>query len=166
MEERIPVLSCNDTIEILGQQPSLSIYTQISFCFPLNGISQRPKIIRTLEDGLDILSTNFPWTAGQVVNEGARSGNSGTFKIKALEERPLLVVKVLTQDDSAPTMQSLRSVSFPISMLDETSLRLAILYRARLESLRTTQRQSFSYRPLSLRVALYSLSTVNIKLWT
>lgn len=106
-------------LDILGQQPFLRIYTQISFCFPVSDPSAYPTFISTLEKGLDRLAESFPWVAGQVVNEGAGEGNSGVFKITALDKTPRLVVKDLRDDPSAPTMKGLRDSGFPMSMLDE-----------------------------------------------
>ncbi|KAF7547598.1 hypothetical protein G7Z17_g7632 [Cylindrodendrum hubeiense] len=107
-------------LDIMGQQPFLRIYTQISFCFPVPDPSAYPTFTNTLEKGLESLSDSFPWVAGQVVNEGAAQGNSGVFKIKALDKTPRLVVKDLRDDPSAPTMEGLRKSGFPMSMLDET----------------------------------------------
>ncbi|KAH7122985.1 transferase family-domain-containing protein [Dactylonectria macrodidyma] len=106
-------------LDILGQQPFLRIYTQISFCFPVPDSSVYPTCISTLEKGLGRLSASFPWVAGQVINENASEGNTGVFKIKAFEKTPRLIVKDLRNDSSAPTMEDLRISGFPISMLDE-----------------------------------------------
>jgi hypothetical protein len=106
-------------MDILGQIPSLRIYTQISFCFSMPDDSPHPAIIRTLTDGLERLSASFPWVAGQVVNEGAGEGNTGISKIRALKAVPDLVVKDLRDDPSAPTMDALRQAHFPMSMLHE-----------------------------------------------
>ncbi|KAG6864521.1 hypothetical protein C0991_008983 [Blastosporella zonata] len=109
-----------DYIDILGQQPGLSIYTQISMCFPVADASSDPDIISTLTSGLERLSTSFPWVAGHVVNEGAGEGNTGIFKIATLEKIPRLVVKDLRDDPSVMTMAVIRQANFPINMLDES----------------------------------------------
>jgi hypothetical protein len=110
----------DDELEILGQQPGLRIYTQICLCFSVADVSSHSAIINTLTNGLERLSTSFPWIAGQVVNEDASEGSSGIFKIKPLEKIPRLVVKDLRHDPSIPTMDSLRRANFPFSMLDES----------------------------------------------
>jgi hypothetical protein len=65
------------------------------------------------------LTASFPWLAGQVVNEGASKGNTGTFKISPFGRLPRLVVNNLMNDDLAPTMDALREAIFPFSMLEE-----------------------------------------------
>jgi len=109
----------NEYLDILGQQPLLKIYTQITLCFPVNDTSLHPEIINTLRHGLERLSSSFPWIAGQVINEGVRDGN-GLFKIVPLEEIPSLIIKDLRDDPSAPTMNDLRRAHFPFRMLDES----------------------------------------------
>ncbi|KAF7557322.1 hypothetical protein G7Z17_g768 [Cylindrodendrum hubeiense] len=104
---------------ILGQPPSLRVYTPISLCFPVLDPSAYPTFVSTLEQGLERLSESFPWVAGQVVNEFASESNSGIYKIKALEKVPRLLVKDLRDDPLAPTMEGLRTAGFPMSMLDE-----------------------------------------------
>ncbi|KAI8312639.1 Trichothecene 3-O-acetyltransferase [Colletotrichum sp. SAR11_240] len=103
-----------------GQQSGLNIYTQIAVCFAVDDDSVYPKITAILEDGLKRLAENFPWIAGQVVNEGASEGNTGVFKIRPLKETPPLVIKDLRSDSSAPTMQGLKGANFPFRMLDES----------------------------------------------
>ncbi|KAH8656241.1 putative trichothecene 3-O-acetyltransferase [Tricladium varicosporioides] len=109
----------NDTLDILGQQPALNLYTQICFCYPIHADASQDKIITTLKRGLERLSAGFPWIAGQVVNEGSDDGNTGVFKIKPLENTPRLIIKDLRNDASAPTIETLRGAKFPFKMLDE-----------------------------------------------
>ncbi|KAF4963019.1 hypothetical protein FSARC_8929 [Fusarium sarcochroum] len=106
-------------LDVIGQQPLMRIYTQVSFCFPVTDPSIHPTIIGTFNQGLRRLSQSFPWVAGQVKCENTTEGGSGIFKIKAFEETPRLVVKDLCNDPSAPTMEGLRKAEFPISMFDE-----------------------------------------------
>ncbi|KAF8348574.1 transferase family-domain-containing protein [Amanita rubescens] len=113
-------MDLNDHLEPLGQQPGLKIYTQLSLCFPVSDASSHPAIINTLTNGLEQLSASFPWIAGQLVNEGSGSGDTGIFKIKPLEKMPPLVVKDYTHDASIPSMNDLRRANFPFSMLDES----------------------------------------------
>lgn len=110
----------NDRLDVLGHQPGLhKLYTQISCIYPLPDGSDRDKIISTFRTGLNTLASSFPWLAGHVVSEGASEGVSGTLRVIAKAEIPL-VVKDLTTDASAPTMESLRSAKFPMTMLDES----------------------------------------------
>ncbi|KAK2754029.1 hypothetical protein FQN54_007198 [Arachnomyces sp. PD_36] len=107
-------------IDILGQQSLLKIYTQITLCYSVTDVALHPEIVKTLTNGLERLSASFPWVAGKVVNEGSADGSTDTFKIKALDETPRLVVKDLRDDPSTPTMDSLRRAKFPFRMLDES----------------------------------------------
>ncbi|KAE8345479.1 hypothetical protein BDV24DRAFT_108146 [Aspergillus arachidicola] len=105
-------------LNYLGQLPALRLYTQICLCFPFYAASDL-EIVRTLEKGLETLSNNFPWVAGQVVSEGSSHNNSGTFMIKALGKAPPLVLKDFRHDPDIPTMDDLRRADFPFRMLDE-----------------------------------------------
>ncbi|KAF3922571.1 hypothetical protein ABW21_db0209346 [Orbilia brochopaga] len=108
-------------LDTIGQQ-GIPIYTQICLCYALpdSSSTRYPQIIETLQGGLERLAASFPWAAGQVVCEGTGPGNSGVYKIKPLENAPVLIVKDLREDSDAPTMESLRKASFPIRMLDES----------------------------------------------
>lgn len=110
----------NDYLDVLGQQPSFRMYTQICLCFPAVDDSSHSAIINTLTSGLERLSADFPWLAGKVVNEGSGEGNTGVFKIHPFEKIPRLAVKDLRLDPSVPTMDALRRSNFPFSMLDES----------------------------------------------
>ncbi|KAI9734891.1 MAG: hypothetical protein M1834_001971 [Cirrosporium novae-zelandiae] len=110
----------DEELDILGQLILFKLYTQICFCFPVADASSHSAIINTLTNGLERLSTSFPWVAGQVVNEGSGEGNSGILKIKPLEKTPPLVVKDVRNDPLILTMDALRRASFPFSMLDES----------------------------------------------
>ncbi|MCJ1304650.1 hypothetical protein MMC08_007463 [Hypocenomyce scalaris] len=120
MHEPAIVKDPDDYLDVLGQQPSLKIYTQISSCFSVADTSSHSAIIHTLTNGLERLYASFPWLAGEVVNEGSGEGNTGIFKVKPSEKIPYLIVKDLRHDPSIPTMDALRRANFPISMLDET----------------------------------------------
>ena len=110
----------NKDLDILGQQPSLNLYTQLCFCFPLINPASHQAIISTLTDGLERLSLSFPWVAGQVVNEFSGEGHSGTYKIISFGKIPQLLVKDLRHDPSMPSMDILRQAGFPFTMLDES----------------------------------------------
>jgi hypothetical protein len=107
-------------LDIIGQQPGLNMYTQLSLCYSLPSSYSHSKIIDTLQNGLERLSTSFPWVAGQIVNEGSSEGNSGMFKIKPLKNIPILEVKDLRDNQSIPTMEAMRQANFPFTMLDES----------------------------------------------
>lgn len=108
-------------LNILEQQPNFhKLYTQICFCFSVADTSSQSAIVNRLTNGLEVLSTKIPWTAGQVINENPSEGNSGVYKIVSLESIPRLVVKDLRNDSSVPTMKALREANFPFVMLDES----------------------------------------------
>lgn len=109
----------NDHLDVMGQQPFLhKLYTQLCCIFPVTDDSTHDAIITTLRDGLDRLSENFPWLAGNVINEGASEGNTGDHRIVPSAKIPL-ITRDLRGDASAPTMNNLRSANYPMSMLDE-----------------------------------------------
>ncbi|KAL6229494.1 hypothetical protein BDW75DRAFT_225036 [Aspergillus navahoensis] len=108
----------NDSIDILGCSPFLyKLYTQLGIIFAVSEPSST--ITDTLRDGLDRLAEGFPWLAGTVVNEGARDGVTGTYRIVPSDQKIPLVVKDLRDDASAPTMENLRQSNYPFTMLDE-----------------------------------------------
>ena len=107
-------------LDIFGQQPRLSIHTQICLCFSIPDDPPQSRLFDTLTYGLGRLTASFPWVAGQVINEGSSDGDTGVFTIKTFETIPRLVIKDLRNCPSAPTMESLKQANFPMSMLDET----------------------------------------------
>lgn len=111
-------------LSILEQTPrSWSFYTQICFCYAAtNGLS-RTAVVETLKIGVQRLSSNFPWLAGQIVQHVESEDKSAVFKVVPYESIPRLVVKDLTTDESAPTMQGLIKARFPFSMLKEELIR-------------------------------------------
>lgn len=109
----------NDHLDVMGQQPFLhKLYTQLCCIFPVTDDSTHDAIVTTLRDGLDRLSESLPWLAGDVINEGASEGNTGTYRIVPSSKIPL-IAQDLRGDISAPTMDGLRSANCPMSMLDE-----------------------------------------------
>ena len=122
MHEAESMKNFDEHLDVFGQQPGLDIYTQLCFCYPMTHSSSQSAIIEKLNNGLERLFANFPWLAGQVVNEGSSPGNSGIFKIKSLEKPPFLVVKDSSHELSIPTMDTLREANFPFSMLDESMI--------------------------------------------
>ncbi|KAK9471090.1 acetyltransferase [Dipodascopsis tothii] len=110
-------LGCLENLDVLGHQPSLhKLYTQI--CSVFAGDADRDAATKTLRDGLDALAAAFPWVCGDVVNTGAGPNVTGTFKIVARDQIPL-VVRDLTTDPAAPTVASLRAAKYPFRLLDE-----------------------------------------------
>ncbi|KAL9620149.1 MAG: hypothetical protein Q9160_005264 [Pyrenula sp. 1 TL-2023] len=121
MRQTITAIDLHDQLNILEQQPDLyKLYTQISFCFSVADDSSHSAIVDRITSGLEALSTNVPWTAGQVIKEATSENNSGLYKIAPLEKIPILVVKDLRHDSSVPNMKSLQEAKFPSAMLDES----------------------------------------------
>ena len=109
----------NDILEILGQPPSLALYINNCVCFPMTDDRSFPDIVAKLSVGFERLTASFPWVTGQVINEGAKEGHFGVFKIKKSHETSRLITKDLRGDSGVPSMETLRQAKFPISMLDE-----------------------------------------------
>ncbi|KAJ4295795.1 hypothetical protein N0V88_004497 [Collariella sp. IMI 366227] len=104
-----------DICDILGQQPFLNVYTQLSLIFPIADPSLHRIIIKTLRDGLSRLAELLPWVAGQVTFD---SGSS-EFRVAPLGVAPSLIIRDLRDDESAPTFKDLRQARFPFRMLNE-----------------------------------------------
>jgi hypothetical protein len=107
-------------LSALEQTPrSRSFYTQLCFCYAATVGLSRTDIVETLTVGLQRLTTNFPWLAGQIVQQSTSDEKPATFKIVPYESLPRLVAKGLTTNGLAPTMEELRNARFPFHMLKE-----------------------------------------------
>lgn len=117
--ERARLRPLNIEIDIIGHQPLLKIYTQISLCFSLPTNIRHAEIVEKLTEGLERLAVSFPWIAGQVVNNVDLDRGREVVKIKELGTAPRLVVKDATSG-SYPSMDALKQAHFPFKMLDES----------------------------------------------
>lgn len=112
-------MSFDIPVEILGKQPVLQIYTQISSIYAVPSPSDRPRITATLRTGLERLTAAFPWIAGQVVDKDTVN-KSGEFHIVPYEQVPqLTVVDRSSGHDSLPSLEEMAAAKFPARMLDE-----------------------------------------------
>lgn len=110
-------------VEILGQQPDLQVYTQLSSVFRLAPEVDVEDIEATLCRGLVQLAKDFPWLAGQIVQEqGTGQDGSGVFKIRPFEATPRLVVKDARRDGSMPSLDDMAAARYPMSMFDESDV--------------------------------------------
>lgn len=100
-------------------QMLVTIFTQISLCYPVPDASRLPTVVKTLQAGLERLAASFPWLAGQVICEGAAEGTTGVFKIAPLDKAPRMVVKELSRDPAMPSLEDLRRAGYPMNALDE-----------------------------------------------
>ncbi|OAP60481.1 hypothetical protein AYL99_05483 [Fonsecaea erecta] len=108
-------------LDIFGQQQGLyKLYTQLCLCFRMNDSSSHSDIVDTLTKGLEKLTASFPWVASQVSREEADDGAMKLYQMKPFEKTPRLVIKDLRDGSSTLTMDALREVNFPFSMLDES----------------------------------------------
>lgn len=104
-------------LDILGQGTGLlKLYTQLSLCFDDTNGFPESTVVEKLTKGLVILSTSFPWVAGQVTNI-ERAGNPDSYRIVPYEKAPRLVVQDLKDEVS---IDELRKANFPCWMLDES----------------------------------------------
>ncbi|KAI9667191.1 MAG: hypothetical protein M1821_000004 [Bathelium mastoideum] len=107
----------NFHLDVLGQRPRINqLYTPITICFPVpdDAAHFQESLVRTLTEGMERLSINFPWLAGKVVNE------RGTLKIRRLENIERLIVRDLRHDHPDTSWNALRQAKFPFRMLDES----------------------------------------------
>ncbi|KAG0223022.1 hypothetical protein BGW41_005763, partial [Actinomortierella wolfii] len=111
----------NFELDILAQQALLNSYTLITFAYPTHDGLSLSTIVATLQSGLERLTENFPWIAGQVVSEGLNDDNSGVYKVVSFEKYPLLIVKDLQNDSTIPSFTCLATNKFPYSaaIMDE-----------------------------------------------
>ncbi|KAK8123022.1 hypothetical protein PG984_011692 [Apiospora sp. TS-2023a] len=100
----------------------VTIFTQISLCYPMPDASRLPAHIETLKRGLELLAASFPWLAGQVIREGVTAGTTGVFKIAPLDKAPRMVVKDLSSDPAMPSLKDLRRAGYPMNALDEDTV--------------------------------------------
>lgn len=109
-------------LNILEQRPNWArLTTNVAWCFATPDPVDIAAIVQTLQRALDTLTTHFPWTGGQVINEGAGSSqnDTGVYKFAPLNHKPQIITKDLRLSPSAPCMQKLRSAGFAIDLLDE-----------------------------------------------
>ncbi|OAA64713.1 Chloramphenicol acetyltransferase-like domain protein [Niveomyces insectorum RCEF 264] len=120
--------AANMDIGVLGQQPGMQIYTQITYCYavPDGNSRRRAHIVSTLQNGLARLAAAFPWLAGRVAYveddaaaAAAAAEGSGRYRFRPLAATPRLVVKDLATVAPALTMDALRQADFPFRLLDE-----------------------------------------------
>ncbi|OAQ96781.1 hypothetical protein LLEC1_00637 [Akanthomyces lecanii] len=109
-------------VEILGQQPALQVYTQLSSVFRFRPDAQVEEFLSTLRNGIRQLAKDFPWLAGQIVLESTGHEGSGVFKIKPFEETPRLIIKDARSDGSMPSIDNMAAAGYPMSMFDETKI--------------------------------------------
>ncbi|KAH8165388.1 hypothetical protein CIB48_g2881 [Xylaria polymorpha] len=107
------------TLDVFGQR-LVPVFTQISFCFPIPDDFKVEDISSVLTRGAERLAQHFPWVAGQVVCEGATESNTGSFKIRPLEDKSRVWVKDIRDDPSFPSWEILQKSNFPMNTLDES----------------------------------------------
>ncbi|KAK8092603.1 hypothetical protein PG999_014802 [Apiospora kogelbergensis] len=100
-------------------QMLVTIFTQISLCYPMTDKSRLPELMKTLQRGLERLTESFPWLAGQVVCEGAAANVAGVFIIKPLDKTPRLTVRDLTEESTMSSLEDIRQAGYPMDRLDE-----------------------------------------------
>lgn len=108
----------NVVVDGYGQM-LVTIFTQISLCYPMPDASRLSTIVETLQTALERLTDSFPWLAGQVICEGAAEGVTGVFKIAPLYKAPRVVAKDLSRDPATPPLEDLRRAGYPMNVIDE-----------------------------------------------
>lgn len=104
-------------LETFAQTP-LSIYTQISFLFPLRLECSRSEITDNLQQSLEFLTENFPWVAGKIVKDT----KNGFYIIEQLGKLPPFIVKDYPTNGEDVTLAKLKDEKFPMRFLDESVL--------------------------------------------
>ena len=114
------IMTLNMDLDPIGASPLLSkLYTQLAFAFPIARETSHSTITSTLSNGLERLSTAFPWVAGQVQNINLDSTTPPLYKIRPFEPTPRLLVKDYTNDESIPSLEEMERAEFPMSMMSE-----------------------------------------------
>ncbi|TPX15245.1 uncharacterized protein E0L32_004522 [Thyridium curvatum] len=121
IKERSNVAEMAETLDmeldVMGQQPLLNIYTNLSFCYPYHGSPD--KVIEILNNGLSRLGKSFPWLAGRVVTEDIGTGKANT-RIRPRHDTPCVEMRDLREDSRVPSLEAMENAGFPIQMFDET----------------------------------------------
>jgi hypothetical protein len=104
----------------IGQLSRLKTYTHVLLCFPIPETTTRDSIINDLKKAALELTSNFPWLAAKVVNEGSGSGNSGVFRLAQCPEftPPNSIVQVKDCSHICPTYEDIIRSRGPFKMLD------------------------------------------------
>lgn len=93
-----------------------TLYTQLCFFYDVPHGRVQEHILKILHQGLKRLTEAVPWLAGQVVQQ------DGSMSILPYDDLPRFIVRDLTSEYLASTMQQLRDAGFPFRMLDEKTI--------------------------------------------
>lgn len=110
-------MSLDMDLDIVGQQPGLQIYTQLSYIFSYSSPQDPEALIQTLRQGIERLARYFPWTAGQVVNTTAQPDHTGTFRIVPFGKTAPLTI---SHRQDIPSLEEMKAAGWPMKMLDES----------------------------------------------
>lgn len=105
------------SLDTLAQQPRINqLYTQLTLCFSLSNHPSsaiHDELVRSLTEGLKLLSVKLPWTSGNVVE------SHGVFKIIQRNSKVKLHVRTLDKASWPHDWQALQHANFPFHMLHE-----------------------------------------------
>lgn len=106
-------------LDMLGQQPLVNLFTPLCFFYPTPREAASRDLAPVLTRGLQRLTDNFPWIAGQVVGDGQKAGLT---KIVPLPSHPIPELVVKKHGSSFPSFDDLVKADFPFKFLDEEVL--------------------------------------------
>ena len=106
--------------DVLGQYPQLKTYNHGTALFPSSETTTRESIISALENACAKITSKIPWLADQVVHEGRKPGDTGTFGLAPwpADAPPNTLVRERDCSDVCPTHDEILKAQGPASMLD------------------------------------------------
>ncbi|KAF2793016.1 hypothetical protein K505DRAFT_325744 [Melanomma pulvis-pyrius CBS 109.77] len=106
--------------DVVSQFPFLNGYSHVAFMFQPEPDISRETIIATVQDGLDKLTDQIPWLAGQVMHTSGPAGSSGLYALAPWpSEAPKNdMIRIKDCEDIMPPIAQILRASAPISMLD------------------------------------------------
>ncbi len=107
-------------IDVLGQYPQLKTYNHGTALFPLSDEISRESVVEAFETATAKIVSKIPWLADQVVHEGKKPGDTGTFGLAPWPSTAPAntLVRVKDCSDVCPTHDEILKAQGPASMLD------------------------------------------------
>ncbi|RDW58818.1 hypothetical protein BP6252_13294 [Coleophoma cylindrospora] len=110
--------------DVVSQFPFLNGYSHMAFIFQPEADISREAITAAVHDGVEKLTHQIPWLAGQIVHTAGPAGSSGLYTLAPWPSPTPKhdIVRTKDCDDLMPPMAQILRAGAPISMLDATAL--------------------------------------------
>ncbi|RAL15842.1 putative trichothecene 3-O-acetyltransferase [Aspergillus homomorphus CBS 101889] len=140
----------------IGQLAGLKTYTHLLLSFPIADRQSRRAAIEALYAATEVLISELPWLAAEVVHEGQAPGHSGTFRLRSCPEysRPENLVIVRDASDICASYEEIVAARGPCSMLPVSALGPVVSFPERYEDSRIEPARAFMMQANFIRGGL------------